>query len=133
MEEIQDHVPGGANLRQDHFNRVSRTLLRFHQRRVAEPFGERLAAPLGRRFNLLQLLGGESSGYGLGAENRPCPCSSVRLSIEIVAVRVVLMGARLWANPSLTATGRQGRSSALSRERLLNQHVYAVSAIAASA
>src|ERR1039458_7657726 len=85
MEEVQEHVPGGTNLRQDNLNRVCWSLSRRHQRRVAEPFGERLAAPLGCRFDLLQLLGRESGRYGLGAEDRPCPCSSERLSIGIVA------------------------------------------------
>jgi hypothetical protein len=71
MEEIQEHVPGGANLCQNHLNRVCWTLPRLPQRRVAEPFGERLAAPLGRRFDLLQLLDREPGRYRLGAEDRP--------------------------------------------------------------
>jgi hypothetical protein len=85
MEEVCEHEPGGANLSENHLNRVCWTLPRLRQRRVAEPFGKRLAAPLGRRFDLLQLLGREPGRYSLGAEDRPCPCSSERLSIEIVA------------------------------------------------
>src|SRR5665213_269409 len=85
MKEIQEHVPCGANLSENHLDRVCRTLPRLHQRRVAEPFGKRLATPLSRCFDLLQLVSREPGRYRLGAEDRLCPCSSERLSIEIVA------------------------------------------------
>lgn len=73
MEQVCEHEPSGANLSENHLNRVCQSLPRLRQRRVAEPLGERLAAPLGRRFDLFQFLGRKPGRYSLGAEDRLAP------------------------------------------------------------
>src|ERR1035441_2864073 len=134
MEEGKEHVPGGRKLCQDQLDRVGWTLPRLPQDGSTEPFGERFAVPFGRRFDLLQLLGGEPGCYRFGAEDRARFGVWKRLRVEILAgASAAHGGARLWANPSPIATARQTRRIALSREHLLNQHVYTTHMKAASA
>ena len=68
MEEIQEHVSERRKLRQQQFRGVGRSLPRSFQGKLAQPYRERLAALLGSRFDLPQLLRSDPCRDGFGAE-----------------------------------------------------------------
>jgi hypothetical protein len=59
LGDLAGEGAAGRNLCQYLFERAVWTLPRLPQDGIAEPFGQRLAGPFGRRFDLLQLLNGE--------------------------------------------------------------------------